>query len=128
MPMLFLNTIRVIAVDLVLNVVTFPLWWYTTGTKKVTQQILHHSRALAQSLRIRVLLRFLFQPMFGMTDIWSRIISFGVRIVHFIVLSLATFVYTLLLFVGLIVWLLLPPFILYNILFHLSFVNIADYV
>lgn len=126
--MLFLNTIRFIFTDLLLSVLYFPIWWYTTGVKKVVELIVHHSRALAHSLRIGVLLRFLFQPMFGMTDIWSRMISFGVRVIHFLILSLATFLYTLLLFVGLIVWLLLPPFILYSISFHLSLVNIADYV
>jgi hypothetical protein len=113
------ETIRFLIVDTIVSIVWFPVWWYTTGTMKVLRMIGREVSSLAQTLNLRVLWKFLFKPMFGQTDIASRIISFCVRIVHFCVLTVFSVIVTLGLLLLLIIWLLLPPFILYNIWFHL---------
>jgi hypothetical protein len=118
--MVFLHTLRVIAVDLILNTLYFPIWWYTEGVKKVSHNITNEVRSLTESLHLRTLLAFLFKPMYGQTDIWGRIISVGVRVVHFGVLLLFTVLYTLLLSLLLIVWIILPLFIVYNLIIHLG--------
>jgi hypothetical protein len=113
------ETIRFVVVDAVWSIVSFPIWWYTVGAMKVLHLIRREAGALAQSLNLRVLLKFLFKPMFGQSDIIGRIISICVRIVHFCILATYSAIITILLVLLLIAWLLLPPFILYNVWFHL---------
>ncbi|OGY86418.1 MAG: hypothetical protein A2458_00705 [Candidatus Kerfeldbacteria bacterium RIFOXYC2_FULL_38_9] len=126
--MFFFQTFRFILVDLILNIFYFPVWWYTTGVLKVLNLINKEISSLAGALRLKTLFRFLFKPMFGLTDRWSLVISIGVRLVHFFVLSLVTLLYTVVLVLLFLLWLILPFFILYNILFHagvkLDFMNL----
>lgn len=121
--MLIWETIRFIIVDFVLNVVYFPLWWYTTGLLKVVKMIQREAGGLIRSLNLKTLARFLFKPMFGQNDIWGRIISFYVRSVHFVVLTVYTFIYTIAVSLLLIVWILIPPLIAYMIAYNLGFIN-----
>jgi len=103
------ETIRFILADAVASIVWFPVWWYTTGTLAVIRSITREVDSLAQALNLRVLLSFLFKPMFGQTDFVSRIISIVVRIVHFCVLTTYSLIIMLGLVLGLLIWLLLPP-------------------
>jgi len=114
------ETIRFVVVDFTLSVLYFPVWWYTAGVMKVLRLIRREVSSLGQSLNLKVLAQFLFKPMFGQRDIAGRIISFFVRIFHFLFLLIFTIVVTLLLLLLLVVWLLLPPFLLYNVLYHLG--------
>lgn len=118
--MLIWETIRFVIIDFALNVVYFPVWWYTTGLMKVVNLIRKESGGLIHSLNLRTLARFLFKPMFGQNDIWGRIISFYVRIVHFVVLTVYTCMYTLLMSCLLVVWVILPPLVLYMVFFQLG--------
>ena len=113
------ETIRFIAQDTVASIVWFPVWWYTVGTMKVLRLIRREIESLAKTLNLRVLWKFLFKPMYGQTDFFSRIISICVRIVHFCVLTVFSTIVTIALLLLLFIWLLLPPFILYNMWFHL---------
>lgn len=116
--MLIWETIRFLLIDLIGNVVYFPLWWYTTGTIQIIQLITREISGFAKSLNLRILFQFLLTPMYGYNDITSRIISFFVRIGHFAVLLTATIVYTVVLLLLLVLWLVLPIFVLYNLIFH----------
>lgn len=120
---MFGQTLRFIVSDLILNVLYFPVWWYTTGALRVLRLIGRELQSFTESFRLRTLFQFLWQPMFGLTDPWSRVISVGVRLGHFFVLSLFTLVYTIMLFALFLVWLLLPAFIVYNVLFHLEIIE-----
>ncbi len=87
---------------------------------KVVQMIVREAKGIVYSLNLKILFRFLLKPMFGQYDLWGRIISFGVRIVHFIVLMVRAMILTLLLLLLLVVWVLIPPFLVWNILYHLG--------
>lgn len=113
------ETIRFIVADTIMSIVWFPVWWYTTGTMKVLRMIGREIQSLGQTLSLRVLWKFLFKPMFGQNDIAGRMISVCVRIVHFSVLTVFSVVVIIGLLLLLLLWLFLPPFILYNIWFHL---------
>ncbi|HLD21492.1 MAG TPA: hypothetical protein VJB65_01170 [Patescibacteria group bacterium] len=110
-----------------LAILYFPVWWYTIGLAKVVRLIVREAQSLAQSFRLKTLFRFLFKPMYGLTDMWSRVLSFGVRIVHFFVLLIVTALYTAVFSILCIVWIVLPPFILYNVFFHLGLIDIPFY-
>lgn len=114
------GTIRFVVIDLIGNVVTFPVWWYTVGVMRVLRLIGREVGGLVQSLNLRILFQFLLKPMFGQYDIWGRIISFGVRIVHFFILLFTTVFYTIALSVLLVAWLLLPVIVVLSIMYHLN--------
>ncbi len=116
----FLETLRFVLVDVLLEVIYFPIWYYTSGTLKVLRQMGKHLRALAASLNLRILWKFLLQPMYGQTDIWGRIISLVMRVLQFIVLSLLSLIYSLVWLVVLVLWLILPVIIIAAATYHLG--------
>jgi hypothetical protein len=112
--------LRLIVVDIIGKMIYFPVWWYTKGTARIIRLISHQASDLIHTLNLKILAKFLFVPMYGLTDIWSRVISFPVRLVHFVVLSMVALSYMIALLVLLMLWLILPLFILYNILYQLG--------
>jgi len=120
--MLVWETIRFVAIDFAWGVIRFPVWWYTAGFLKVVNHLSLQAGVLAKSLNIKILSRYLLKPMFGQYDIWGRIISFIMRIVQFVILIIIASVYTLTMVILAILWLLLPLFIVYNIVFHLQLI------
>lgn len=119
--MMIFGVIRFLIIDFVWNVLYFPVWWYTTGLAHVGRLVVRQVHGLAQALNLRILFQFLFKPMFGQYDIWGRIISFYVRIVHFVVLLIFTLVSTILLSLLCLLWVLLPLVVIWSILYHLEF-------
>lgn len=120
---IFLNTLKFIGKDLVGNILYFPVWWYSVGSFRILQKIVKDTKSFAHDLHLGILFKYLFKPMYGLTDFWSRIISFLVRIVQFIILSFTTFIWLLFLFLCFIAWLLLPILVSYSILFQLNIIN-----
>lgn len=95
------------------------LWWYTTGLLTLFKQLRDHLRTFAHSLNLDVLTRYLFVPMYGYNDIGSRAISFAVRLVQLVFVSIATFIYLVFEVIVIVVWLVLPPVIVVNIVYQL---------
>lgn len=120
---IFLNSLKFISKDIIGNILYFPAWWYTIGAYRILQKIVKDTKSFAHDLHLGILFKYLFKPMYGLTDIWSRIISFMVRIVQFIILSLTTFIWLAFLFLCFIAWLLLPILVLYSILFQFSIIK-----
>lgn len=121
------QTIRFILVDLLWQAVYFPLWWYGQGAWHILKIIGANIKEFAHSLNLKILFKHLFKPMYGLGDIWSRIISFFVRIVYFFILLGITLAWIFVLFVLFLLWLLVPIFILYNILFQLNLIGFNIY-
>lgn len=121
--MMILHTIGAVTAEFILSILYFPIWWYTKGLLKVIRLLMNEIKSFTHSLRLRTLFTFLLQPMFGLTDRWSKIISFFVRIVHFFILFVVTIIYSVVLIALVVVWIMLPIFIAYNILFHFELVD-----
>lgn len=115
-----IQTAQFIAKETVGSLLYFPIWWYTEGAMKVLRLIGREVGSFAKTLRIRTLFRFLLKPMFGQTDIWGRIISFGVRIVHAFVLLFVTIFYTIFLTLLFLVWIALPPLMIAALIYHFN--------
>lgn len=118
--MIVWETLRFVIVDIIIQILYFPVWWYTEGTLKIVRSIVAQVKALGRSLGLKILFKFLLKPMYGQADIAGRIISFFVRNVHFIVLLTWATVYTAVLITLLFVWLLFPVLIVYSVTFHLG--------
>lgn len=97
-----------ILLDLVLHVFLFPLWWYTSGAKKVLfgcmNLIQHANRQFAPGLWAKNL----FVPMFGQRDWQGRIMSFFMRLVNIIFRSLILALWTFFVSLLFLLWILIP--------------------
>lgn len=106
--------------DLGKGILFFPVWWYSIGVSRVIHYLVEQVRSLTQSFRLSVLFKYLFVPMYGMHDIWSRILSVPVRIGHFFVLLLITILYTFFLSFMVLFWVVLPPLLVLAFFYHLE--------
>lgn len=115
----FISAIKYIFIESIGKIIYFPIWWYTVGTKKVLIFISREISGLAEVLSIRILFRNLLKPMYGDYSRSGRLISFFVRIFHFIFLIVATIVWIIIMFILLILWLILPIIVVYSIIFQI---------
>lgn len=114
------NALKYIFIELIGKVIYFPIWWYSIGTKKVLIFIGREISALAQALSLKILFKNLLKPMYGDYSRSGRIISFFVRIFHFFFLLLATIIWSIILFILFLLWLVLPILVIYSIIFQLT--------
>jgi len=112
------TVLKYITLDIFLDILYFPLWWYTKGLKKVFNFIKEKAGDLAQTLAIKILLANLFKPMFGQYDRAGRIISFFMRCFQLLI-RLFLFLFGLLgLLILLIIWFALPIISFYQIIHY----------
>ncbi|MFA6474773.1 MAG: hypothetical protein WCV88_01065 [Patescibacteria group bacterium] len=95
------------------------LWWYSTGLVSLLRQVRDQITSFAQSLNLGTLTKYLFVPMYGYNDIWSRIISFCVRLVQFVITAIITLVYIVIELCGVVIWLLAPPVVIGNLIYQI---------
>jgi len=97
-----------IALDFFLDIVYFPVWWYTAGAKQI---FLKCGRAIQQTNRQMapgLWLKNLFVPMFGQTDWQGRLMSVFMRFVNVIGRSIGLFVWSIFILLLFFLWLLFP--------------------
>lgn len=113
--------------DLIGSILYFPIWWYSRGAWRILEAIGTQIRSLSRTLHLPTLFRYLLKPMYGYTDIISRIISFYVRIVQFVVLVTFTTLVVAVLLIAFVAWIITPIFVVYNMSFHLGFTSFNLY-
>lgn len=101
-------TARFVLVDLIGDLLYWPVWWYTRGFVKTARFFGMILRNKERQLGIRVWMRNLFVPMFGQYDMEGRLISFFARIVVIGYRSVVLFIWTLAIVAIILSWLLLP--------------------
>ncbi|MBU2229608.1 hypothetical protein KJ810_04330 [Patescibacteria group bacterium] len=116
----FVSALKYVFLELIGKVLYFPVWWYSNGTKKVLLFVGREISGVANALGIVILLKNLLKPMYGDYSKSGRIISFFVRIVQYVFLLIAITIWSLLMLLLFIVWLLLPIIVIYSIIFHFS--------
>ncbi|MBU0612841.1 hypothetical protein KKB10_02380 [Patescibacteria group bacterium] len=115
-----MSALKYVFLELIGKVLYFPVWWYSNGTKKVLLFVGREISGVANALGIVILLKNLLKPMYGDYSKSGRIISFFVRIVQYVFLLIAITIWSLLMLLLFIVWLLLPIIVIYSIIFHFS--------
>lgn len=95
------------------------VWWYTGGLLALLHQVRDHTRSLAYSLNLNVMTRYLFVPMYGYYDFWSRVISFCVRIVQLVGGLIVTIIYIILELILIIAWIAVPIIVIANIFYQI---------
>ncbi len=111
-----LTLLKFLCIDMFLDALYAPVWWYTTG---LIGTLLKLSRAAAEGasiIGIRIWAKSLFKPMYGEYSWQGRIISFFMRLVVLLFMTLQMIVWLGILLVLLIIWCVLPLAIAWQII------------
>ncbi|MFA6254615.1 MAG: hypothetical protein WC675_01110 [Patescibacteria group bacterium] len=109
------TSIRYIIIDLIGDILYWPVWWYSKGLAKVGLGCLQEIKNQAEVLGIAVWIKNLFTPMFGQYDIEGRIISFFARLIQIIVRSILLLFWIILILILFLAWIFLPVLVGYEI-------------
>ncbi|MBT4349958.1 hypothetical protein HOD19_04260 [bacterium] len=122
---IFIKTIKTLFIDLIGEILYFPIWWYTRGLKGVFVYIWRSVKKLAYSLSLKVMITHLLSPMFGQYDRAGRAISFFMRFIllisRFVVFVIGTVLYICLLAF----WVLLPLVVIMQLVNNLRVLWLA---
>lgn len=94
----------------------FPVWWYSMGLWETIKRLLNFVYNRQKALALLVWIKNIHRPMYGQYDWQGRLISFAVRFVQIIARSIILLFWTLIALAVLLVWLALPPFIIFQII------------
>lgn len=105
----------IILLDIVSDIILFPLWWYGEGLKKRFLSVLKGIRAGNRNLALKILILNLFTPMYGEYNWQGRLISFFARLIMLFARGLEMLVWVLFLFALLLLWILAPLLVIWRI-------------
>ena len=105
---MFIFAIQRIFIETVWGVIWFPLWWYTLGLKHIGRVCASIWREGNAILAPGLWLKYIFVPMFGQYDWQGRLVSFFVRLLNLIFRTLGLFIWSLVVILLLLGWLILP--------------------
>lgn len=111
--------ISMVLIDEIKTVLYFPLWWYTRGFLQTLKGAEQFVIDMEQTLGLGIWVKNLFVPMFGQRDFAGRVISFFLRLFQIIVKGLVLLLMIIIAFCFIIIWLLLPLFVLYQFFIHI---------
>lgn len=104
----FLTYSGKIIISLFLEILYFPIWWYSVGFFRFFVKVFHFLKFKEKSLGFSLWLKNIFVPMYGQSDITGRIISFFVRLAQVIFRGIGVLIWSILCVLSLIFWLILP--------------------
>lgn len=107
-------------VEACLDIVYFPVWWYTGGIKYIVSKFLHIVASGNEFLSPGLWLKNLFVPMFGQFDWQGRLVSFFMRLVQLIARGFALMVWVLLSLSIVIFWVLFPIIVIWGLVASFS--------
>ncbi len=102
--------------EAVLDLLYFPLWWYTGGVWHALKWAMSMFQDGNRTLLPLLWLKNLTVPMFGQYDWQGRIISFIMRFIQFVVRSIALLFWFFVCIILFCIWLILPVLISYGFL------------
>ncbi|MBU1203437.1 hypothetical protein KKH39_05335 [Patescibacteria group bacterium] len=109
-----------LVIDLIGEILYFPIWWYTQGLKKMVLYVINSIQNTNRNLALTLMLKSMFKPMFGQYDREGRIISFFMRLI-LIIVRLIFFILLSILYLSIIIfWIFLPIVAVWGILSNFS--------
>lgn len=109
-----------IVLEILKDILYFPLWWYSMGLWNFVQGIVQFLKNREKGLGLSVWLKNIFKPMYGQHDWQGILISIFMRLVQIVFRSVLMLVYFLLAVLAFIVWVILPLLIVFEIIVQLS--------
>lgn len=113
-----LDITKIIA-QFLLDILYFPLWWYSRGLFKLLLHVGRFISSREKGLALGVWVKNIFTPMYGQHDWAGILISFITRVLQIIVRSLIMLFWLTLCLIALLLWLAAPLFIAYELIFQL---------
>ena len=118
-----LNIFKLVFVDLILEIIYFPFWWYSSGLYRTGVFCLKQIKKQWNNIGLGINFKFLFKPMYAQRDFAGRAISFFVRLVQLIFKLFSFLIFVLILVLIFILWILLPLFIIWQIKLNFKFLT-----
>ena len=109
------DSIKYVAIDLIGDILYWPLWWYSKGLAKAAEFCFAEISSQQERLGINVWVKNIFTPMFGQYDIEGRIISFFARLIQIIVRSILLFIWSIFILISLLAYVIMPLIIVYQV-------------
>ncbi len=103
-------------IELVGDILYFPLWWYSVGLRQLIMSLAQQARSSERYLALGLLARSLFLPMFSQYDREGRIISFFMRLAILFGRSIYMLGLLAIDFLLIIVWMGLPVLVVVRLL------------
>ena len=116
----FLTYTGKIILQIMGEILYFPVWWYSVGFIRAVKSVFRFWRAREESLGFSVWLKNIFVPMYGQRDIVSRIISFVMRLIQVIFRGLILLFWLGVILIALVVWLAFPILLFLGLVFQLA--------
>ena len=113
--------VQQLLIEAALEVIYFPVWWYSKGAKRVFLGCVNWIRSMNAQAAPGLWLKNIFVPMYGAYDLQGRLVSFFMRFVNVIGRSIWLFIASLFIFCLFLCWLVFPI-----ILFALISIGIID--
>ena len=110
------DTIKFIVSDLILDILYFPIWWYSKGLKKALFFVLRQIKERSEDLALKILVVNLFKPMYGDYSFAGRVISFFARVVHLTFRLVLMIIWLALMLAVFVAWLIVPVVVIYQII------------
>jgi hypothetical protein len=104
--------------DIVLDVLLFPVYWYSKGLLRMVTWAGESLLGALTSLSLGVWIKNLFVPMYGQRDWQSRLISIFMRSVQIIFRLLGFFFWAIIVLVALALYVAAPVFLIGFALYH----------
>lgn len=114
----FLTYSGKIIISLILEIIYFPVWWYSVGFFRLLKNVWCFWRDQEKSLGFAVWAKNIFVPMYGQNDWAGRLISFLVRLVQVIGRGLALLIWFMICVLLILFWLTLPLLLLTALFFQ----------
>ncbi|MFA7653462.1 MAG: hypothetical protein WCX97_00250 [Candidatus Magasanikbacteria bacterium] len=109
-----------LVVEALLDIIYFPLWWYTGGVARAGRFCLDLFKDGNDDLAPGLWMQNIFTPMYGQYDWQGRIISFFMRLFQVFFRLFGLLVWAVFCFGLFIVWLALPLVVLWGLLNSLA--------
>lgn len=110
-----IRTIKVAFFDIIIDVLYFPVWWYSIGLVKAFTSCGNGIKESYHNFAIGILLRNMFKPMYGERSFSGRIISFFARILILLFRLIQFFIWAAVLLALPVLWVGAPVVIIYQI-------------
>lgn len=108
-----------IILDLLRQLLFFPVWWYGRGSGELLKKCRGFLADSLKALNLTVWLKNLFVPMYGQRDFAGALISFFMRIFQIILRGIGFLFLLIFSVAALVLWWLLPALVFYQIIYQL---------
>ena len=108
-----------ILVELIRDILYFPLWWYSRGLLSVLFWLRKFLVNKQKSLALLIWIKNIHRPMYGQYDWTGLLISFFVRLFQILVRGVIMMFWLIIALIIFCFWVILPVFVIYEIILQL---------